>query len=359
MTEQAQAIELPPVKFNVTEAAIQKMETDYMALTIQGIEDKGGLALVHQSRMIVKDHRVAVDKSRKSHNNGAHEFIRHNNAAAKALTSRLKTVEAHLQAEEDRINTEKARLKEEADRIESERIQSRIDAFAAYGATLTVSEATVLEDESFERGLAHARTDWEAEQERLAEEKRVEDEKLEREKLEREAEDKRLAEERKKLDAEKAAILLEREAEALKQAKAQADIDRAREKQRIEQEEATQKLQDEKDRLEAEKAAIANDKRIEAAKAEAAAQAVRDEQARVEREAQEEEDRKRREAEEAARQEALKPDKEKLLAYADALDDRPIATPKLTDKKSEAIMIDALDMIGATADFIRREVKDL
>ena len=50
------------VEYDITNAAIEKMKAEYLPLTVQGIDDKAGFEMVHQARMEVKNHRVAVEK---------------------------------------------------------------------------------------------------------------------------------------------------------------------------------------------------------------------------------------------------------------------------------------------------------
>ena len=54
------------IKFSVTDTAIAEMADAYMGLTVKGIGDTKGLKIVHDARMVVKNHRVAIEKKRKA-----------------------------------------------------------------------------------------------------------------------------------------------------------------------------------------------------------------------------------------------------------------------------------------------------
>lgn len=322
--------EAPVVRFDITDAALAKMAAEYLPLKINGLADKGGFAAVHDARMVVRGKRIDVENTRKELKADALAWGKKVDAEAKRITSKLQPIEEHLKAEEEKIKAEKARVKAEMERKEEERIQARLDKLQEYNAHVSLIVVRTLRDGEFENLLAQKKKEWEIEQASLAQ---IAKEKAEQEEAERK----------------------EREAEAarLKEQKAVQDrIDKEQKKQEA-------ALKAEADKIEADRLALAEEKRLEDAKKEAAEQARQDEKDRAEREKKETEERDRRAKEEKARQAALLPDKEKLLAYAEALDNRPIATPSLKDKKAEAIMIEALDQIHNVAEFIRCEVKDL
>ena len=93
------------IKYSVSDAAIAKMDQEYMSLVVKDLEDQAGLVLVHQARMTVKNHRIDVEKKRKELKAGALEFGRAVDSEAKRLFSLLEPIETHLQAEEDKHYT--------------------------------------------------------------------------------------------------------------------------------------------------------------------------------------------------------------------------------------------------------------
>ncbi len=52
-------------KFVPTDTAIAEMSERYLPLQIKGIDDTKGLKAVHSARMIVRNHRLRVEKVRK------------------------------------------------------------------------------------------------------------------------------------------------------------------------------------------------------------------------------------------------------------------------------------------------------
>ena len=61
----AEAKALPIVKYDIAKTEIAKMKTEFMQLIITGVEDKEGYKIVHRSRMVVKNQRIAVENRRK------------------------------------------------------------------------------------------------------------------------------------------------------------------------------------------------------------------------------------------------------------------------------------------------------
>lgn len=268
-------------RFDQTDEAIAVLAEQYMPLTINGIDDADGFAIVHKARMDIKGRRVAVERVRKELKADALEYGRKVDAEAKRLTALLEPIEEHLAAEENAVTAEKERLRNEA-RLKAE---------------------------------AEERAKREAEEARL--------------RAEREAEAERLRVEREKLEAERRAMEEERRR---MESEAQARAEEEAAKQR----EAQEKIEAERRAIEAEKARLAEAeaarlREIEMKKRESEAA----ERARIETEhrlAQEAAAAKARaEAEELARKraEALRPDREKLLSVAAAIN--KIEVPDVSD----------------------------
>jgi len=333
------------VKYDVTEAALEKMQ-EYLELTITGIDDEAGFSLVHQARMVVKGHRVAVEKRRKELKADALEWGRKVDSEAKRLYGLMEPVEIHLQAEEDKVTKEKETIKAEKARKEKERVETilcaieKIKGFVVTSPTVPSGKIQALIDELVDidvtkdvfqefveeayiakqsalTGLVKAfedRVTWE----RAEGERKAEAERLAKEKKAQDAREKALAEERAKMEAEK------------------AELERAKKEERERQE-----------RAEFER------KTREEAKA------------RAEHEAKEKADREakqaKREAEclaaEKARQEVLRPDKEKLLAYAEKI--LTIPEPLVKSDAADRIIRDVKRGMKGIAAMITKEVEAL
>ena len=245
-------------RFEPTDAAIAAMRSEYMPLAINGVNDADGYKAVHNARMVVRSHRVEVEKVRKELKADALEYGRKVDAEAKRITAMLAPIEDHLAVEEDNYITEKERIRNAA------RLAAEAEAKAKADA-----EAARLKAEQ-EAATAKLRAEQEAvriERERLAEEQR------------------KLAEQQRQIQAEKDRIAAE-------------------ERKRL------QAIENERIRAEAaEKARIETEQRLAR---EAAAAKAREEAAAAAAKV-------KAEAAEAARlkAEALRPDREKLAAFAD------------------------------------------
>lgn len=340
------------------EEEIAALSKQYLSLTISGLNDRKGFDAVHTARIDVKTRRVAVEKRRKELKADALLFGQKLDAAAKHITGLLAPIEEHLDSEEKKVTDELARIKKEAEEREAARIQARVDKLfdlgcrfsgQAYSLTFapdgySVPHALLKEcnDEQFE-GICQKLQDLiDAEAVKIAAEiaaRKAEDERLRKIAEEQEAERKRL------------------EAIAKEQAEEQARI-------RAEQEEREGKIREEQAAIEREKQAVADAKAKEDAEKRrkteiAEAEKIAAEKARIEAEAK-----AKREAEEKAEAEAeakrfeqMRPDKEKLLKLADALD--AFELPTLKHKKPIAILTDVKDQLQNTARFIREEVGQL
>lgn len=306
---------LPVIKYNVTDQKLAEIEEKYMPLVINGVDDRDGYKVVHDARMDVKRLRVEVDKRRKALGEDARRYLDDVNSEAKRIIGRLTPVEEHLKSQEDAIAAEKERLKAEAEAAARKLLEDRLEQLRQVEATLHPMVVEQWSDEEFATELQKAteafaekrRIAAEAEAARKAEEDRLAKEREELERLKAEAEAK--AAEERRLEAEKLAA--ERaELEKLKaeqEAAAQAERDRLAEEQR-KQQEAQAAIDAEKRKLDEERIAR-----------EAAEKAKLEEQERVAWEKAEAEERATREAEAAALVEAQRPDREKLLAVAEAV----------------------------------------
>lgn len=293
-------MELPVVKFSVQDAAIEQLRHEYMPLTIEGIEDKEGYQAVHEARMTIKKKRVSVEKTRKALKADAIAYGRKVDDEAKRLTAMLTPIEQHLQAEEDRVEGEKERIRQEAERKRREKLESRLNQLVACGWVGVSDDVAAMDDTTFATFLEQqqeAKRKRDAEEARLAEERRKQEEV---EAAERAAREKAQAERRRK--------------EQEKLAAERAELKKLRDEQQAER----QRIEAKKRQLAAEENALQRKADEERRRKEA------EERARCE-----EEERKQREAERQARIEALKPDHEKLRAVADAVE--KIEVPPVSD----------------------------
>jgi len=316
------------VKYNVNEAEIAKMSDIYMNLTIKGLDDQEGFEAVHAGRMVMVKYRTAVDKLRKHSNKDAQEFIKNNNANAGKLLGLMEPIETHLKNEEGKITAELERIKAEKEAAEKIIIQKRVDALLAFNVVMPFFDVAMMTDEEYEVKLDAGR----AELERVKRERVLQDEirKLEEENL----------------------------------AKERAEIERMRKEQ-----EATTKAQEEKelalqakrDAIEAEWKAEQERKEREAFEKQAAEnaqiKAEKDAKEKAEREAREKKEREEAEIAEKARQEGLRPDKEKLIAWAKTI--KNFSVPAVNDERAQEIVANGLGNLMKIAADITIQAKEL
>lgn len=273
-------------QYNVTDAAIEEMRVKFMPLQVAGLDDRKGLAAVHDARMIVRNVRVGIEKKRVELKADALKFGQAVDAEARRITGRLQEIESALEERESIVQREKDRIAAEAAAAKQARLDGRMVKLAALGSTLLPSVVDALSDADFATALAAAQD---------------EHAKREAARIEAEAEARRVAEaeaavrraESERLTVERAELEKQREAARQDAIREQAVRDAE-----------MQRLQAERKAVEAQRRAV----EMEAAKAEAARRAVAAE-----------EERKRLAAEEAARREAMRPEIERVHAFKLAL----------------------------------------
>jgi len=330
------------VKYDIETAVITALDAKYKDITIT---DRKSYDFVMEGLRDYRELRLKIDAKHKELKADALEYGRAVDNEKNRLKALLAPGEEHLretrQAEDDR----KAAIKSEKERIEQDRvngIREKIFAFQKVAGQLGGKSSAELQqiiagimdtpiDESYMEFVEEAKRaksdvmtaiedayDTQIKWEREEAERKIEIEKLTKGRAEQEEKEKVLAEERRKIEEERAKFEADKKAE-----------------------------QERRDREEFERKA----------KEEAKAQAEKEAKEKAEREERERITREKVEAEEKARQEALKPDKEKLLAFARDLSG--ITGPKVQDKKAKAILADAIDGLSHTAAMIKTEVEDL
>lgn len=341
------------VKFNLSDAAIAKMEAEYMPLRINGIEDKQGYNAVRTARLLVKGKRVEIEKTRKVLKEDSLAFGRAVDTEAKRITAKLETIETHLEKQESAIDEEKERLKAETERQRQEKINHRINVLLSrkmiytgtgYGYAdkhfIFNSQVEQFSDEEFANFCITVDEDVKEDEAKAAEEERLRKEEEERKaKAEEEARLKREAEEQ----AERERLAAERER--------LAEIDRK-------QKEDAAKLKAEQDRLDAEKREIERQKELEQAKKEAAERARIEAEQKAKREAEEKAEAARLAKLEEERQKALRPDKEKLVAFAFEIEDIPMPGG-FTSKEARDVLVEVQMKLRSVAAYIRKEASNL
>ena len=339
-------METQVAEYNVTDAAIAEMKSRYMGLTIKGLDDTEGFQAVHDARIIVKNHRIAVEKRRKELKADALAWGKKVDGKAKVIFGKLEPIETHLQTEEKKVTDEQKRIKEEEDRKEKEKIDSRLNSLAGYGKIMPFFDVAAMSDEEYGDAIAKACDEYNAELARIAEGKRKEDERKAKEEADRKAEAEKLAKEREDLDKRR----VEQEA-------AQAKIDEANRKVKEAQEAAQKKINEDKLALEVEKAREQGRKDREEFERKAKEKADREAKEQIERDEQERIEREGAEKEEKARKAKMRPDKDKAYDFADAIADIP--TPAVVSATARELLAWASSQVKSLSDVIKMKADDL
>lgn len=330
------------VEYNITDAAIAKMKDLYMALKVSGLDDEEGFDAVHDGRMVVKGKRIEVEKKRKEYKVNSLAYGRKVDTEAKRIFGLLKPIEDYLQGQEDVVTKEKERIKAQEEAKEKTKIETRVSELFALDVNMPFFDLTMLSDDEYAEKFRSAKIAYNAEQLRIAEEKkRLETERLELEHLRKKEEaDQKAESERLEMLAKGQAI------EADRLAKIQADIDAK-----------AKELKDEQDKFEADKKSEQARKNLEILEKklaiEAKEKAEKDEIERVARKAKELKKKEEARIAEIERQELLKPDKEKLEQYAIGL--TAIIGPVVTSKEAHNIIIFAEGRLAAIAQDIIKQ----
>lgn len=189
---------------------IARLRGEYLPLTIDGVDDKGGYVIVHEARMRVKSIRIEIEKRRKDAKAGLLEAGRKIDAAAKEITSELKPIEDHLQEQEKRIDDEKREAKRAQAEERKRRLDERCEKLREVECFLQPSLVDSMSDRDFEATLTRYR---EALEQRKAKEREQEELRRKAEEIaaserdrreeERRESERRAEEERKRLEAER------------------------------------------------------------------------------------------------------------------------------------------------------------
>jgi hypothetical protein len=318
-------------KFQVTDAAIAKLNADYMVLAVKDANDSKGYEVVKAARIDVKKRRVEVEKTRVTLKADSLEYGRRVDGEAKRITALLEPIETHLIGQEKIVEDEKARLKAEAEAKEAARIQARVDRICSFGATFNGQMYTayglqipnalvkVCTDEQFVQFIMQIQAAKDTEEARLKAEEDA-----------RKAEAERMAKVAADLEAiqqaqEEAATKMKAEQEALEAEKKRVADAEAAWLKAIEQE----KLKAIQDKLRAEE--------LEKAKKEAVAKALKDAEEKAKREAEAKAEAERLTKIAAEKKAARAPDKQKLTILADSLD--TIMTPDVKTEEAKAFAL--------------------
>jgi len=304
-------------KFNEYEAAIA-IVLPYSELKINGIEDKEGAKIVRSARIECKKLLASIENDRKEIKAPFLEACKTIDANAKVYKEQIEVVKSHLENEEAIVEKELADIEAEKQAVKDRLIQGRINEILTCDVLFTgfsynlgsvqimQTEIENLSDEDFQIKFSEMQSlneSLKAEREIKEQAEKAESESLEKVRIEQE---------KKQAEIDKQMKVIE---EANTKMKAEA--------LRLEREkEHAKELQFERDKAEKKRIQDIED----AKKAEAL---------RIEAEAKAKVEAEKKRIQEAERLAAIAPDKEKLVAFRDKLND--VSMPKLSTKEAQEL----------------------
>jgi hypothetical protein len=343
------------VRFSVTETSIGPLIEKYLALKVDGPDDKAGLAIATKAKSELRTARTTLEKERLSATEEYREIVKGINSNAAIIKEKIVRAEEHV---ESLLET----VKREAERLEKirldERLFNRLELLANIGGipdiaskqftpevVLVMTEQRFMEfvqemsslnkslaDEEKERAAAEERNRIESAKiaEERAELARLREAELDRQKAEQDRLDEERRIENERLAAQRAAEAKKQEEELSERRRVAAEEQKANdaklaeqrrlaaeEQRKIDEQRAEQKR--ESDRIEAERKKLADERE---AKMKAEEQALAEKKRQADAEAQRLENEK-------LKAESL-PVREKILAYRDQL--LGTSVPKLVGK---------------------------
>lgn len=280
------------VNYSVTDAALEQIRKDCLALRVDGVDDKAGYEACKKAQSEVRKKRTEVEEKRKELKADALEWGRKVDGEAKRITEQLEAVEDHLKKQRAIVDDYEKRLAEEREQQIQARANARIAALQKYRCVnqYSLEALRTLSDEgwaqienaariAFEQAEEKARLDKEAQAKQAAELKRLQEEKAASDKkaADQQAEIDRLKKEKADADQrEFDRLLAEEEAEKQRERDKQAAAEKA-----------------ERDRLDAERKAEQDKAEVARAEKERFEKIEADKQLEIKLKAQRAEDMKR------------------------------------------------------------------
>ena len=355
-----------PIKFTLTEVKIAKWKREYLTLSVSSLEDKEAYGKVKEGHIFIKKQDGVVETERKLQIAAALEHQRKVNKAAGDISALIEPIKVHLAKEREKFETWEAEAKQKKEQEEREKLRLRAEKLLASGMTftgynyaygehsITIEQIKAVSDDFIDSLCGKVEAAVKVENARLVEEERLKEEEKEAERLRLKAiEDARLEAERKEreeLEVEKKRLAKIKK-DLYDTAKAQREKDEAFEKEKKEFDdkkkadgEARLKEEAEKKPVEEPSAPVTTEE-VEKNILDEEGQAGSDEVARIESEEQI--------AIRAAKEKELRPDREKLKAYADKLE--KVAVPKLKTPECQAVLDKAYESITGAITMLLRE----
>lgn len=313
----------------------------YQLIKVANEDDLTTMAEARDKRLALKKVRTGVENKRKELKSDIVKAGKAIDSVAKYVKDTIEPAEAYLETQEKfaEIKAAERASKKRADRIEQ--LSKLTDDISLYNfEAMTDDQFNKLLADLKAQQLAKLEADKKAEEDRLAsivaERKR---------RAEIEAENARL---KKEADERAAEIEAERKVAAKAQAKLQAEHDKKLAYERAQAQAELKRLADEAEKKLSAERAVANAERQKREALEAG------QRAQVELEA-----RKKSEAEESDRKALLAPDKEKIVAFANALNALRTESPTVRTKEAQVLLAQVDGVIAGLSEKILAKARSL
>jgi len=129
-------IEREIAKYDLSAAAIKKLEQEFMPLSVKSLDDEEGYAQVKEALRFMVSKRNEVEDKRKELKADSLKFGRAVDDEAKRLTLMLSPIELHLKAQKDKIDSEKKRIAEEEEARKQRVIVHRHEMLVGVGMVI-------------------------------------------------------------------------------------------------------------------------------------------------------------------------------------------------------------------------------
>jgi hypothetical protein len=339
-------------------------------LIVTDVSQTREMAMARQARLALREIRIEADKVRKTLKEDSLRYGRAVQGVYNVIEYLIKPTEEYLEQQEKFVELQEAKRKAELKAVREMELQPLIE-FVPYGINLSD-----MAEPDYQKLLNGAKLQMqqkmeEEAREKAAEEARVKAEKEEQERirqenerLRKEAEEKerQLEEERKNAERRQFEI---NEAFRIEREKAEKEKKEAEDKARKEREAIEAKAEKEREEA-AEKARIEKEKADKILKAEQEEKArllaeierkrIAEEKARKEAEEKEKDEQRKREL--AEKKAKAEPDKQKLMDFADMLNEQ-LVWPEVKTAEGKEIVSNTKTLIGKTAAYILQNANKL
>lgn len=129
-------IETQVAKYDVTEAKIGELKTQYLPLTIAGIEDSEGYEKVKAALKSMVTLRNRVEDKRKELKADSIKYQKAIDGKAKEITEKLAPIEAHLASEKEKIDAETRKIAAQKEEERQQKLKDRHIALLSAGMNL-------------------------------------------------------------------------------------------------------------------------------------------------------------------------------------------------------------------------------